>query len=147
MLFTVKRSRFMTREWPLDNLRTRFVSALVLAAVVTLFTAGSSLADFHDRLDAPLATPSGLVLEDDCVVDLALSGSSKALIRYTISCAVRETRILVKLKPGAKQEFTRVSRRIAPKGPGALGHARCTLVEGERSVVPERRVPWRSKAG
>lgn len=114
-----------------QNMQTGvLISALVLVAVLTLHGSASSKTALHDHRD-PAATPSALTPRGDCVVDLALFGDSKALIRYTISCAVRKTKILVAVGPGAGQELTRVSRRIPPKGPGALSPARCTLVGDE----------------
>ena len=108
--------------------RSRFILAIGLAGVVALFASLPLKAEARDDRD-PGATASGLTA--DCVPDLVLSGNSKALIRYTISCAVRETKVLATLKAGAGQELTRVSRRMVPKGPGALGRPHCRLT-GER---------------
>lgn len=103
-----------------------FISALALGLVVALCGVAWAKAEFRDRHD-PVSTDSGLALQDDCVADLTLSGESTALIRYTISCAIRDADVLATIEPGVGQVFTRVSRRLAPMGPGAQGHARCML--------------------
>lgn len=117
--------------------RSGFILASGLASVVALFAGAPAKAEAHDHR----AVPSGLTSSSDCVPDLVLSGDSNALIRYTISCAVRKTRVLATLEAGVEQELTRVSRRMVPKGPGARGHSRCMLAGDEMTCRAQKTGP------
>lgn len=121
-------------------MRTQFLSALWFAGVVVLSASAPLEAGVRDHRGAA-ATRSDLALETDCVADLELSGGSKALIRYMISCAVRDTDVRTSVAPGAEQELIRVSHRMSPKEPGARGSARCTLERGEMDCDVQRAGP------
>lgn len=122
----------------------RVLPALALAIVVTLCGSASATAELRDH-SGPVAGLSSQAIHDECIADLALSGDSKALIRYTISCAVGPTKLLATVEPGAGQQLIRVSRRIPASGPGAVGPARCELIGGEMTCRARRAGPVQFK--